>query len=146
MPPIFVPSEPIKKPAFEELLIAPDPEHAGQSIMIMQLQIDGNQGSTMQSGGCSGMIDETTLDLAVTRGVLDEGQRRALIALAEENRPVADVDRINAEPSVDDQMRLVGGGNDIFVTVGIILLFSGRCSHCNRFLLRATTLSGSSWP
>jgi hypothetical protein len=71
------------------------------------------------------MIDETTLDLAVTRGVLDEGQRRALIALAEENRPVADVDRINAEPSVDDQMRLVGGGNDIFVTVGIILLFSG---------------------
>jgi hypothetical protein len=49
----------------------------------------------------------------------------ALIALAEENRPVADVDRINAEPSVDDQMRLVGGGNDIFVTVGIILLFSG---------------------
>lgn len=71
------------------------------------------------------MIDETTLDLAVTRGVLDAGQRQALIALAKENRPAAEVDRGDADPSVDDQMRLVGGGNDIFVTVGIILLFSG---------------------
>ncbi|WP_394691371.1 hypothetical protein [Hoeflea sp.] len=71
------------------------------------------------------MIDETTLDLAVARGVLDEGQRQALLALAEENRPIANVERSDAKPSVDDQMRLVGGGNDIFVTVGIILLFSG---------------------
>lgn len=71
------------------------------------------------------MIDKTTLDLAVTRGVLDDGQRQALLALAEENRPIADVERSDAKPSVDDQMRLVGGGNDIFVTVGIILLFSG---------------------
>ncbi|EDQ35267.1 hypothetical protein HPDFL43_18772 [Hoeflea phototrophica DFL-43] len=71
------------------------------------------------------MIDETTLDLAVTRGVLDADQRQALIALAKENRPAAEVDRGDADPSVDDQMRLVGGGNDIFVTVGIILLFSG---------------------
>jgi hypothetical protein len=66
------------------------------------------------------------------------GQRQALIALAEENRPPAtDVDRINANgSSVDDQMRLVGGGNDIFVTVGIICCSPERCSHCNRFLPR----------
>jgi hypothetical protein len=33
--------------------------------------------------------------------------------------------RATCGPSVDDQMRLVGGGNDIFVTVGVTLLFSG---------------------
>lgn len=71
------------------------------------------------------MIDETTLDLAVSRGVLDAGQRQALIALARENRPAVQDRPDDGEPSVDDQMRLVGGGNDIFVTVGIILLFSG---------------------
>lgn len=31
----------------------------------------------------------------------------------------------NTDLSADEQMRLVGGGNDIFVTVGIVLLFSG---------------------
>jgi hypothetical protein len=71
------------------------------------------------------MIDQSTLDLAVERGVLDTGQRQALIALARENRPATENDPSDMGPSVDDQMRLVGGGNDIFVTVGVTLLFSG---------------------
>jgi hypothetical protein len=71
------------------------------------------------------MIDQSILDLAVERGVLDTGQRQALIALARENRPATENDPSDMGPSVDDQMRLVGGGNDIFVTVGVTLLFSG---------------------
>lgn len=41
-----------QKAGFEQLLIAPDPEHEGQSTMIMQLSIDGNQA---QSGNQTGI-------------------------------------------------------------------------------------------
>ncbi|MDP3525589.1 MAG: hypothetical protein Q8S27_13505 [Hoeflea sp.] len=72
------------------------------------------------------MIDETTLERAVLQGIIRPQQRDALLALAGE----ADGSERLSSPaasslSVDDQMRLVGGGNDIFVTVGIVLLFSG---------------------
>ncbi|WP_299868849.1 hypothetical protein [uncultured Hoeflea sp.] len=87
----------------------------------------------------AGMIDETILNRAVARGILNAGQRQALIALAREEAPEPALAGQGAEgvegraqglagaalPSVDDQMRLVGGGNDIFVTVGVILLFAG---------------------
>lgn len=87
----------------------------------------------------AGMIDETILDRAVARGILNPNQRQALIALAREDTPEPVLVEPSAEsmqgganggsgvalPSVDDQMRLVGGGNDIFVTVGVILLFAG---------------------
>ncbi|MEQ8308551.1 MAG: hypothetical protein RIA09_18610 [Hoeflea sp.] len=77
------------------------------------------------------MIDHSTLDQAVAKGILDAGQRQALIDLATESRASAapsakpDGGPISGGLSVDDQMRLVGGGNDIFVAVGIILLFAG---------------------
>lgn len=69
------------------------------------------------------MIDESTLERAVSAGILNPEQKQALVALAE-----GTTTRVASEAgalSVDDQMRLVGGGNDIFVTVGIVLLFSG---------------------
>jgi hypothetical protein len=52
--------------------------------------------------------------------------------------------------SVDDQMRLVGGGNDIFVTVGIVLLFSGALFALQAVLppnsmLLAVLLAAGSW-
>jgi len=71
------------------------------------------------------MIDEATLDRAVSAGILDAAQRAALVDLASRGGiAISQVDD-TASLSVDDQMRLVGGGNDIFVTVGIVLLFSG---------------------
>lgn len=79
------------------------------------------------------MIDATTLDRAVSEGILTPEQRVALIALARDDPSAQE-----ATPSVDDQMRLVGGGNDIFVTVGVALLFAGAL-----FALRAVFAPGS---
>lgn len=84
------------------------------------------------------MIDEATLDRAVTAGILDAAQREALIALASANSSTSSAKTESGSLSVDDQMRLVGGGNDIFVTVGIVLLFSGAL-----FALRAVFPSDS---
>jgi MFS family permease len=77
------------------------------------------------------MIDHSVLDQAVARGILDAGQRQALIDLASEiqadsaSSGEGNGRSLSGGLSVDDQMRLVGGGNDIFVAVGIILLFAG---------------------
>jgi RimJ/RimL family protein N-acetyltransferase len=43
-----------QKAGFEELLIAPDPERNGQSIMIMQLAVDGNQAQSSNQAGIQG--------------------------------------------------------------------------------------------
>ena len=84
------------------------------------------------------MIDEATLERAVTAGILNPAQQQALLALArDDSKPGPVVDEATTL-SVDDQMRLVGGGNDIFVTVGIVLLFSGAL-----FALRAVFPQGS---
>jgi hypothetical protein len=49
-------------------------------------------------------------------------QRERIVALAATPPPVPD----DADaPSGDEPMRLVGGGNDLFVTIGILLLFAG---------------------
>ncbi|MDF1610487.1 hypothetical protein PZ897_20090 [Hoeflea sp. YIM 152468] len=96
------------------------------------------------------MIDEATLDRAVSAGILDAGQRDALLRLARDPAKP----RLPPEPiaslSVDDQMRLVGGGNDIFVTVGIVLLFSGVLFALRAVLpadsmLLAASLAAASW-
>ncbi|QKV19820.1 hypothetical protein [Oricola thermophila] len=66
------------------------------------------------------MISDDTLELAVRRAIISAEQRDRIAALAVE--PAGnDTDR----PSTDEPMRLVGGGNDLFVTVGIVLLFAG---------------------
>lgn len=85
------------------------------------------------------MIDEATLDRAVLQGILRPGQRDALLEFARDNRASEDLPgQAGTSISVDDQMRLVGGGNDIFVTVGIVLLFSGAF-----FALRSIFPQGS---
>ncbi|KGF69941.1 hypothetical protein LL06_08105 [Hoeflea sp. BAL378] len=78
------------------------------------------------------MIDEATLDRAVARGILQPAQRDALLDLVRTGDRSGSSSDLAPTLSVDDQMRLVGGGNDIFVTVGIVLLFSGAL-----FALRA---------
>lgn len=92
------------------------------------------------------MIDEATLDRAVNAGIVSAAQRDALLSLALERRGPAESPVL----SVDDQMRLVGGGNDIFVTVGIVLLFSGALFALQAVLPRdsmmlAALLAAGSW-
>lgn len=69
------------------------------------------------------MISEETLDLAVKRAIISAEQRDGIVALAV-NPPPLPADS-ETTPSGDEPMRLVGGGNDLFVTVGIVLLFAG---------------------
>lgn len=96
------------------------------------------------------MIDGPTLDRAVSAGIIDAAQRAALVSMAGEQSVVAPRLNAAASLSVDDQMRLVGGGNDIFVTVGIVLLFSGalfalRAVFPSDSLILATLLAAASW-
>jgi hypothetical protein len=96
------------------------------------------------------MIDEATLDRAVSAGILDAAQREALIALASANSSTDPATTDTVSLSVDDQMRLVGGGNDIFVTVGIVLLFSGalfalQAVFPSNSIVLAALLAAASW-
>jgi hypothetical protein len=96
------------------------------------------------------MIDEATLDRAVSAGILDAAQREALIALASANSSTDPATAVTGSLSVDDQMRLVGGGNDIFVTVGIVLLFSGalfalQAVFPSNSIVLAALLAAASW-
>lgn len=76
------------------------------------------------------MIDDTFLDKAVQRGIIDIDQRTQLIDLACE--PETAIPPI--EDGADEDLRLVGGGNDLFVTVGIVLLFLGALFGINTFV------------
>lgn len=62
------------------------------------------------------------LKLAVARGIITHEQHRALIDFAaiQQAKPAKDL-----PDSIDENMRLVGGGNDIFVTIGVVLLSAG---------------------
>ena len=64
-------------------------------------------------------ISAETLGRAVERGIITADQRGRLLAL----------ESAAAEPATagggDEQLRLIGGGNDLFVTVGIVMLFAG---------------------
>jgi len=97
------------------------------------------------------MIDEATLNRAVSAGIVDAAQRDALLSLAlNEAQTGQQVSSETASLSVDDQMRLVGGGNDIFVTVGIVLLFSGALFALQAVLpsdsmTLASLLAAASW-
>lgn len=96
------------------------------------------------------MIDEATLDRAVAAGILNPAQRQALVSLARNRSQTEPLSDEAATLSVDDQMRLVGGGNDIFVTVGIVLLFSGAWFALQAVLPQgdltlAAILAAASW-
>ena len=67
------------------------------------------------------MISAETLDSAVTEGVITAQQRDRLYALERGNPFTTEGD---AE-SDEENLRLIGGGNDLFVTVGTVLLTAG---------------------
>lgn len=62
------------------------------------------------------MLSAAQLEAAVARGVITAAQRDALLALPE---------AIETEATPDEQLRLVGGGNDLFVTIGALLFMAG---------------------
>jgi hypothetical protein len=69
------------------------------------------------------LISSDTLELAVASGVISPEQRDRLLAIESGSHP----EGTDAEQSAagDENLRLVGGGNDLFVTVGTILLTAG---------------------
>ncbi|PLP56136.1 hypothetical protein CYK37_26790 [Mesorhizobium loti] len=67
------------------------------------------------------MISQETLDSAVTQGVITTQQRDRLHALERSGSINAE----EASESAEENLRLIGGGNDLFVTVGTVLLTVG---------------------
>ncbi|WP_244483470.1 hypothetical protein [Mesorhizobium sp. 1M-11] len=67
------------------------------------------------------VISQETLDSAVTQGVITVQQRDRLYALERSGSFNAE----DAAESAEENLRLIGGGNDLFVTVGTILLTVG---------------------
>jgi hypothetical protein len=65
------------------------------------------------------MLTEQNLNAAVLQNIITPAQRGALIALARGS------DAVSPDESTDEALRLVGGGNDLFVTVGVVLLLAG---------------------
>lgn len=70
------------------------------------------------------MLTRDHLDQAVDRSVITADQRERLIALAAD--ATATDTAGDAEVfSIDENMRLIGGGNDVFVTIGVVMLSVG---------------------
>lgn len=65
-------------------------------------------------------ISEITLAAAIARGLLSNEQAQGLRDLE-----AARTGEPEALPGDDEQLRLIGGGNDLFVTVGTVLLMAG---------------------
>jgi hypothetical protein len=81
------------------------------------------------------MLNPREIDIAVNRNIITAAQRDALLALSVEKAGVnAPVD------APDEQLRLVGGGNDIFVTIGIILFMAGGAFALPAVFVNATNL------
>lgn len=85
------------------------------------------------------MIDQDHLNEAVRRDIIDADQAAQLRALATEPQVSAPV----AVPHThnDEDLRLIGGGNDLFVTVGILLLFAGTLFGLGAFFEDAIHIS-----
>lgn len=72
------------------------------------------------------MLTRVQLDQAVQDDIISGEQRDRLIALSA--APTANGDTQTASSgglSIDENMRLIGGGNDVFVTIGVIMLGAG---------------------
>ena len=78
-------------------------------------------GKVADDDGKPVVISQETLDGAVTKGVITAGQRDQLYALERAGRATAEDDALSAE----ENLRLIGGDNDLFVTVGTVLLTVG---------------------
>lgn len=96
------------------------------------------------------MISSETLDIAVRRGIITAAQNRQLadLSLALERGEPAPDEAVAA--GKDEPLRLVGGGNDLFVTVGTVLAAAGLMFALNSVIgdspmLVAALLAGFLW-
>lgn len=64
------------------------------------------------------MLSPRDIEAAVTRNIITITQRDALLAMHM-------LEKVPAKDAPDEQLRLIGGGNDIFVTIGILLFLAG---------------------
>lgn len=73
------------------------------------------------------MLNKQQLDTAVMQNIITLEQHSALVALARGGDTISldGSTGSNTGESSDEALRLVGGGNDLFVTVGVILLLAG---------------------
>lgn len=62
------------------------------------------------------MLSPRDIDTAVSRKIISAAQRDALLRLVSPDE---------VDETSDEQLRLIGGGNDIFVTIGILLFLAG---------------------
>ncbi|MEN0040619.1 MAG: hypothetical protein AAF764_04700 [Pseudomonadota bacterium] len=76
------------------------------------------------------VLTAAQLDQAVALGLIEAGQRDSLIQLAAPPVEQAEPPLVSTEPAepTEEPFRLVGGGNDVFVALGIILLMAGVLS------------------
>ncbi|WP_185975230.1 hypothetical protein [Mesorhizobium sp. WSM4310] len=70
------------------------------------------------------MISAETLDKAVARGLISQTLRDQLEAMERAGALAPEAGRADDEGD-EENLRLVGGGNDLFVTVGTVLLSAG---------------------
>lgn len=83
------------------------------------------------------MIGPNTLDAAVAAGIISAEQRDRLLAMEAAGSPsVSPTAAASGEDSAgdDENLRLIGGGNDLFVTVGTVLLTAGFTFVLNTLL------------
>lgn len=72
------------------------------------------------------MIRDEHIDLAVAQGIITAGQAAQLLALSAPGKapsPLAGAEQLPADPD-DERFRLIGGFNDVFVSIGVLLLIS----------------------
>lgn len=83
------------------------------------------------------MISAETIDRAVAAGVITAEQRGRLHAMEAAGSQASDAVEAQAN---DENLRLIGGGNDLFVTVGTLLLTAGFY-----FVLTTTLVGDTLW-
>lgn len=85
------------------------------------------------------MLGPRELETAVVRNIISAAQRDALLSLSTPAPRYAPApSQIPETP--DEQLRLIGGGNDIFVTIGILLLMAGSGFALSAYLQNQTAL------
>ncbi|WP_424993151.1 hypothetical protein [Oceaniradius stylonematis] len=86
------------------------------------------------------MITREQLDEAVRRGLIGAEQRDGLIRFADTGSVASEEAKDTPAAGFDEQMRLIGGGNDVFVTIGVVMLSAGLFAALITFLGDRTTV------